>query len=360
MLLLPGTRFAHTKTWTIDVNDYGSHYYEIYHVLRVTAKTVLLLNATLFTGDVHVNGNALMDEMLHAYHTNATILNQVTAPRRYKLETDSDGTRCFYTGLGTARECVRLNGNLNPVAYIRTPSAPTPVTPVKGKKERARSERGLTPPSCKRLTLPTLMSGPPAAVSSAELRFYREERPRVAALFSNTADQDRELKRRWDVISTEVPTVSVATDDDDATITKVRLLQPMTDVEAAECHLQLVDIEMTSDDAVYVYTPKKSGAASSSLSAATAVSSAPVASCSAKSKAVSFAASVDGDKALVGRKRSRDVETSTVAEDSPCAANIVEFMGRFRKDTLQNMCEDLAIRVSGNRPELIARIVAEM
>jgi hypothetical protein len=130
-MLVPGTRFAHTKTWTIDVNDYGSHYYEIYHVVRVTAKTVLLLNATLFTGDVHINGNALMDKILHAYHTNATILNQVTTPRRYKLDTDSHGTRCFYTGSGTARQCVRLNGNLNPVAYIHTPSALTPAQYMK-------------------------------------------------------------------------------------------------------------------------------------------------------------------------------------------------------------------------------------
>ena len=50
---------------------------------------------------------------------------------------------------------------------------------------------------------------------------------------------------------TKVPFVSVATDDDDVSITKVRLSQPMTDAEAAECELQLVDIEMTSDDAIY-------------------------------------------------------------------------------------------------------------
>ena len=129
-LLVPGARFAHTRTWTVDVNDYGSHFYEIYHVVRVTAKTVLLLKATLFTGDVHVDGNALMDEILQAYRTNATILNQSTMPRRYKLDTDRDGSQCFYKGQGTARECVWLSGTLNPVTYIRT-------TSVTGKK-RAR------------------------------------------------------------------------------------------------------------------------------------------------------------------------------------------------------------------------------
>ena len=132
MLLAPGTRFAHRLTWTIDVNDYGSHYYNIYHVLRVTAKTVLLLEATLFHGDVNVDGNALMDKVLQAYLSNAIILNQPTAPARYKLRTEADGTQCFYTGNGTARKCVRLNGDLFPVTYIRT-GAPA----VTGKK-RAR------------------------------------------------------------------------------------------------------------------------------------------------------------------------------------------------------------------------------
>ena len=130
MLLAPGVRFAHTMTWTIDVNDDGSHCYEIYHVLSVTAKTVLLLKAMLFTGDVHVKGNALMDEIVQAYLTNATILNQSTMPQRYKLATDGNGSQCFYTGQGTARRCVRLNGTLNPVTYIGT-------TPLTGKK-RAR------------------------------------------------------------------------------------------------------------------------------------------------------------------------------------------------------------------------------
>lgn len=133
MLLAPGTRFAHSLTWTIDVNDYGSHYYRIYHVLRATAKTVLLLEAMLFDGDVNVDGNALMDKVLKAHLSNSIILNQPTAPARYKLHTEADGTQCFYTGSGTARNCVRLNGNLFPVTYIRTGAPPA----VTGKK-RAR------------------------------------------------------------------------------------------------------------------------------------------------------------------------------------------------------------------------------
>ena len=32
--LVPSTRFAHTctQTWTIDVNDYGQKFYELYNV----------------------------------------------------------------------------------------------------------------------------------------------------------------------------------------------------------------------------------------------------------------------------------------------------------------------------------------
>ena len=135
MLLAPGTRFAYTRTWTIDVNDYGSRFYDIYHVVRSTAKTVLVLHATLFHGDVDVDGNALMDKVLQAYLSNTTILNQNTTPARYKLHAQADGTRCFYTGKGTARKCVRLNGDLFPVTYIRItgkkrarPNSPAPIS----------------------------------------------------------------------------------------------------------------------------------------------------------------------------------------------------------------------------------------
>ena len=33
------------------------------------------------------------------------------------------------------------------------------------------------------------------------------------------------------------------------------------------------------------------------------------------------------------------------------------FLGYFKKDNLQKMCEDLDIPVSGNKPDLIARII---
>ena len=75
-----------------------------------------------------------MDKVvLQAYLSNTTILNQPTTPARYKLHTEADSTLCFYTGNGTARKCVRLNGDLFPVTYILRTFAPA----VTGKK-RAR------------------------------------------------------------------------------------------------------------------------------------------------------------------------------------------------------------------------------
>lgn len=87
----PGTRFAYTRTWTIDINAYGSNYFELYHVVSSTQKSLLLMSATLFRGNVDVDGNKLMDELLEARATNTPILNRSTAPRRYMLKKDDRG-----------------------------------------------------------------------------------------------------------------------------------------------------------------------------------------------------------------------------------------------------------------------------
>lgn len=118
MLLAPGTRFAKTNTWTIDVNDYGDRYYYIFHVVRATAKTVLVHQATLYHGDVNVDGNALMDKVVQAHLSNIEFVNHdSTTPARYKLHTRADGTQCFYINCGTQFIC--LKGRY-PVTYIRT------------------------------------------------------------------------------------------------------------------------------------------------------------------------------------------------------------------------------------------------
>ena len=63
---MPSTRFAHTQTWTIDVNDYGKNFYELYHVVRSTPKSVFVQCVTLFCGSMHVEGNALLDSICTA------------------------------------------------------------------------------------------------------------------------------------------------------------------------------------------------------------------------------------------------------------------------------------------------------
>ena len=115
-MLPPGTRFVHTRTWTIDINDYGSNFYHVYHVVSSTPKSMMLMSATLFGGDVHVDGNKLMDKLLDARATNTPILNELTTPRRYMLEKD-DRDDYFVVGFGTAARRVRLNGT-HPVTYI--------------------------------------------------------------------------------------------------------------------------------------------------------------------------------------------------------------------------------------------------
>lgn len=121
-MFVPGTRFAATDTWRIDVNDYGDHFYHIYHVVSSTDKSLLLLSATLFSGDIHVKGNELMDNVVQAYKTKTPMLNTRTTPRRYMLKKDKHGD-FFVTGMGgTASRRVRINGTFNPVQIITFPS----------------------------------------------------------------------------------------------------------------------------------------------------------------------------------------------------------------------------------------------
>ena len=130
MLLAPGTRFAKTNTWTIDVNNYGDRYYDIFHVVRATAKTVLVHQATLYHGDVNVDGNALMDKVVQAHLSNIEFVDHnSTTPARYKLHTHADGTQCFYIDYG---KFICLKGRF-PVTYIRTGA------PAVTRKKRARS-----------------------------------------------------------------------------------------------------------------------------------------------------------------------------------------------------------------------------
>lgn len=113
-MLLPGTRFVNTRVWTIDINDYGSNFFEVYHVVSSTPNSILMIRATLFQGNVHADGNKLMDKLLEARASNTPILNESTTPRCYMLQNDDRGD---YFVSDIMRQKVRLNGTY-PVTYI--------------------------------------------------------------------------------------------------------------------------------------------------------------------------------------------------------------------------------------------------
>ena len=135
-MLSSGKRFAYTKTWTIDVNDYGAQYHEIYHVVKSTPKSLLLLSATLFRGDINVEGNELMDKVVEAWTSGSFLLNQNTMPRRVMLKKDKQhGCDYFIEGKGTATRRIRLGGP-NAVTYLETSFNSPDLSVAKSKRMR--------------------------------------------------------------------------------------------------------------------------------------------------------------------------------------------------------------------------------
>ncbi len=123
-MLPPGTRFVNTRICTMTpcgkwgVSDDGSTFYEVYHVVSSTPKSLMLMKAMLFHGDVQRDGNKLMDKLLdaRACKMQGPILNEATTPRRYMLNKDEKGDY-FVCGTGTDRRRIGLNGT-HPVTYI--------------------------------------------------------------------------------------------------------------------------------------------------------------------------------------------------------------------------------------------------
>ena len=151
-MLPPGTRFACTRIWTIDINEYGSNYCDMYHVVSSTPKSMLLLSTSLFEGDVHVDGNQQLDKILDAYANGKEVLNETTTPSRYMLKKNDRGD-FFVVGKGTASRHVYLNGTSS-VTYIARgiedkgeaakPKAKQPVKakqPAKAKQPPAKSKQ---------------------------------------------------------------------------------------------------------------------------------------------------------------------------------------------------------------------------
>ena len=127
MTLAPGARFAVTKRWSIDVNDYGKCYHELYHVMRTTSKGVWVYCTTLFDGSLNVDGNAKLDKVIRAHMCKTPLPNEDTAPRLYMLKNDSKKGAYFGVGHGTAYRSVYIAE----VTFFQSPTAQAPLRPQK-------------------------------------------------------------------------------------------------------------------------------------------------------------------------------------------------------------------------------------
>ena len=116
-MLAAGTRFAHILT-----RANNDPTYHIYHVVSATPTFLLLMRSTLFGSDIHGKGNELIDNLLNECESRP-ILKQLSAPQRYMLEKDKCGYDYFIIGKNTDNkdQCVCLNGDTNPVTFIRVP-----------------------------------------------------------------------------------------------------------------------------------------------------------------------------------------------------------------------------------------------
>ena len=85
--LAPSARFAVPDHWTIDCNDHGKRFYQLYHVVSTTHKSVVLHSALHFESTLNmVKANAQLDAVCKAHaHGVDHLRNASTAPRRFVL-----------------------------------------------------------------------------------------------------------------------------------------------------------------------------------------------------------------------------------------------------------------------------------
>lgn len=118
--LAPSARFASTRRWTIDCNDYGERFYELYHIVSATHKSVLLHSTLHFESTLDVDkANAQLDALCKAYADGIYLLNECTAPVRFMLKHDAERGVFFNVGKGTASRRIYLNQ----AAPVRAPIA---------------------------------------------------------------------------------------------------------------------------------------------------------------------------------------------------------------------------------------------
>ena len=102
--MVPFVRFAVPDHWAVDCNDHGKSFYELYHVVSATDKTVLLHSAWLFETTLDVaKANAQLDAVCQAHKDGVVVLrNASTKPQRFMLKHDDKRGVFFNVGKGTA------------------------------------------------------------------------------------------------------------------------------------------------------------------------------------------------------------------------------------------------------------------
>ena len=119
--LAPSARFASTRVWTIDCNEYGERFYELYHIVSATRKSVLLHSALRFESTLDVDkANAQLDALCKAHADGIDrVRNECAAPARFMLKHDAERGVFFNVGKGTA--CRRIY--LSRATPVRDPIA---------------------------------------------------------------------------------------------------------------------------------------------------------------------------------------------------------------------------------------------
>jgi hypothetical protein len=177
------------------------------------------------------------------------------------------------------------------------------------------------------------MSTAPSTVPLAELNFYRTERPRlIADGITDYNAQCAELKRRWDVlqaIKAAAPPPAPA-----LAVGEVALDAPLGADDISAMSLELNRVDTSGPTVKYIYVQVQD-------------LDPPTTKPAAESK-----------------KRAAEAPTEAGPSKTPRAQHPLALVGKLlqqlKKNTLQNICDDLKEPVSGNKEELIIRIADAM
>lgn len=180
------------------------------------------------------------------------------------------------------------------------------------------------------------MTDAPKTMSDDQVNFYRTERASLAAIGIHDYDaQCKELERRWNVIKAmkakpEPPTV--------------RLEQPLSQADLQASSLYLVEVDTSAPAPIFVYGQVVDVDHEAEAEEAAAAAAAPP---SRKRRLGNDGGA--SSSASFGNERA-------IGAPPP----ILALLTALKKDTLQNICEDIGVAVSGNKDELMARVLDKL